>query len=159
MTTKVFSADPGETTGWAYQDERDDYPGGLLDLGQIKGLQPLTEFLEKWDLVRKPIDHVVIEGYKVWGGKRGQQANTGSELETVRAIGILESWCFRNKLSFSKAYSDDNKLTALQVGLDPFKGAHKKTHWVFAANHGRKWLQDRGLAKNAAQRAMLNGKK
>lgn len=155
MTCNVFSADPGETTGWAYQDERDDYPGGIKDLGHCSGLRELSDFLEKWNFGIKPIDHVVIEDYIVWGGKRGAKANTGSKLETVRAIGILESWCFRNKLSFSKSPSDDNKLIALQVGVNPYLGAHKKTHWVFAANHGRYWLQLKGLAKDAAQRSML----
>lgn len=149
----VLSFDPGETTGYAYQDARDDYPGGLLDLGQIKGLEELTTFLEKWT---RHVDHVVIEDYVVWRGNRGAKANVGSRLETVRAIGIIESWCFRNKITFSKSGSDDNTLIAKKVGLDPVKsGTHKNTHWVYAANHGRYWLQQKGYAKDALERSML----
>ena len=149
----VLSFDPGETTGWAYQDERDNYPGGILDCGQINGLQDLVKFLEDW---KRPVIHVVIEDYKVWRGARGAKANVGSSLETVRAIGIIESWCFRNEITFSKYGSDMTGLQALQCGLDPKKGSHKNTHWVYAANHGRYWLQQKGYAKNALQRSMAS---
>lgn len=154
---RVFSADPGETTGWAYQDERDDYPGGILDFGQVKGLKEFAIFMEKWNLETRPIDHMVIEKYVVWGSKRGKAANTGSELETVRVIGILESWCFRNDIKFTKYPSSGDllKLQAMQCGLDPTKGQHKNTHWAYAANHGRYYLQQIGLAKSAIQRSMM----
>lgn len=147
----VLSFDPGETTGWAYQDERDDYPGGLLAIGQEKGLQALTEFLEGW---KRPVTQVVIEDYVVWRGNRGAKANVGSKLETVRAIGIIESWCFRNKIPFHKFGSDLTDLQAKQCGLDTSKGAHKNTHWAYAANHGRYWLQKKGYAIDALERSM-----
>lgn len=147
----VLSFDPGETTGWAYQDERDDYPGGLLAIGQEKGLEALTNFLENWT---RSVTHVVIEDYTVWRGKRGAKANVGSKLETVRAIGIIESWCFRKGIKFSKYGSDLTGLQSLQCGLDTSQGAHKNTHWAYAANHGRYWLQQNGYAKTAIQRAM-----
>jgi hypothetical protein len=148
----VLSFDPGETTGWAYQDERDDFPGGILDLGQIKGLEELTNFLESFT---RPVDHVCIETYEVWGGNRGAKSNTGSNLETVRAIGIIESWCFRRKIKFTKYRSDQVNLFAKQTGLNPRIGAHKNTHWAFAAVYGRKWLQDNTNAKTAIQRAYM----
>jgi hypothetical protein len=151
----VLSFDPGETTGWAYQDERDDYPGGLLDIGQISGLEPLVQFLEKWD---KPVTQVVIEDYTVWRGNRGAKANVGSKLPTVRAIGIIESWCFRKKIPFHKYGSDLTGLQAMQCGLDTSKGQHKNTHWAYAANHGRYWLQQKGYAKTAIQRASMSSK-
>lgn len=152
---RVLSFDPGETTGYAYQDGRDNFPGGLLDLGQIEGLEEFVTFLENWNVEAKAVDFVVIEDYVVWGGKRGGQSNTGSRLETVRVIGIIESWCFRNKIKFHKYESSDLNLFAKHTGLDPRKGAHKNTHWAFAAVYGRKWLQDNGYAKTAIQRAMM----
>lgn len=151
---KVLSFDPGETTGWAYQDERDDYPGGLLAIGQEHGLEALVNMLEDWNLETRPVTQVVIEDYVVWRGNRGAKANVGSKLPTVRAIGIIESWCFRNKIPFHKYGSDLTGLQAKQCGLDTSKGAHKNTHWAYAANHGRYWLQQKGYAKDALQRSM-----
>lgn len=149
----VLSFDPGETTGWAYQHEKDDlYPKGLLNIGQEKGLENLVTFLENWD---KPVTQVVIEDYVVWRGQRGAKANVGSRLETVRAIGIIESWCFRKNVPFAKYGSDLTGLQAKQCGLDTSRGAHKDTHWAYAANHGRYWLQQKGYAKTAIQRSMM----
>lgn len=148
---KVLSFDPGETTGWAYQDERDNYPGGLLNIGQEHGLEALTNMLESWT---QPVTQVVIEDYVIWRGARGAKANVGSKLETVRAIGIIESWCFRNKIPFHKYGSDLTGLQAKQCGLDTSKGAHKNTHWAYAANHGRYWLQQKGYAIDALDRDM-----
>ena len=150
--TNVLSFDPGETTGWAYQDERDDFPSGIIDLGQIEGLPALVQFLEGFG---RPVDHVCIEDYVVWGGQRGAKSNTGSKLETVRAIGVIESWCFRKGIQFTKYTSDKVTLFAKQTGLNPRAGAHKNTHWAFAAVYGRKWLQDNRNAKTSIQRAMM----
>ncbi len=155
---RVLSFDPGETTGWAYQDERDDYPGGLLAIGQENGLEDLTHMLEDWDLTVRRVTQVVIEDYVVWRGPRGAKANVGSKLETVRAIGIIESWCFRNKIPFHKYGSDLTGLQAKQCGLDTSKGAHKNTHWAYAANHGRYWLQQKGYAIDALARSMRRSK-
>jgi hypothetical protein len=154
---EVLSADPGETTGWAYQDQRDDYPGGILDLGQIEGLKALALFLEAWNLETRPVKVCVIEYYKVWSGPRGSKANVGSELETVRAIGVLESWCIRNGIRIHKYYSERDflMLQAKQCGLNPKAAAHRNTHWAYAANHGRYYLQQIGLAKSALKRAMM----
>jgi hypothetical protein len=156
MPFEVLSVDPGETNGWAYQDQRDDYPGGIIDLGQIEGLKPLAKWLEAWDLEKRPVKVCVIEYYKVWSGPRGSKANVGSELETVRAIGVVESWCLRNDIPIQKYLSqaDFLLLQAKQCGLNPKGAAHKHTHWAYAANHGRYFLQQIGLAKSALKRAM-----
>lgn len=153
----VLSVDPGETNGWAYQDQRDNYPGGIIDLGQIVGLKDLALFLEAWNLETRPVKVCVIEYYKVWSGPRGSKANVGSELETVRAIGIVESWCIRNDIPIQKYYSEADflLLQAKQCGLNPKAASHRKTHWAYAANHGRYYLQQIGLAKSALRRAMM----
>jgi len=145
---KVLSFDPGETTGWAYQDERDDFPGGIIDLGQISGIQQLSLFLNSWT---RPVDHVTIEDYTVWGGNRGDKANKGSKLETVRAVGVIESFCYVKGIPFTKYDSQDVTLYSMKVGLDPRKGAHKNTHWAFAAVYGRWYLVFNKLAKSALQ--------
>ena len=154
---EVLSVDPGEVSGYAYQDQRDDYPGGILALGQLKGLKELIEFMEAWNLETRPIKVCVIEYYKVWSGPRGSKANVGSELETVRAIGVVESWCIRNGIPIQKYYSEGDflLLQAKQCGLNPKAAAHKHTHWAYAANHGRYYLQQLGLAKSALKRAMM----
>jgi hypothetical protein len=81
----------------------------------------------------------------------------GSELETVRAIGVLESWCLRNDIPIQKYLSqaDFLMLQAKQCGLNPKGAAHKHTHWAYAANHGRYFLQQIGLAKSALRRTMM----
>lgn len=146
---KVLSMDPGERTGWAYQDETCEYPGGLLDLGQIDSLQELASFMEEFV---RPVDVLVIEDYKVWKGKRGAKSNVGSNLPTVRAIGIMESWAFRNNIKIVKYPSYDADIIAKRVGVNPRTvGAHKDTHWVFAANYGRYYLVQQGLCKSALQ--------
>lgn len=151
---KILSFDPGETTGWAYQDETDnDYPKGILGLGQLKGLVELDDFLRAWDLEKKPVDVLVIEGFRNYNMK----ANFGSENETSQAFGIIRVWGLRNKLREHLYYSKDISTVAKIVGLDPYKaGPHKATHWVFAANYGRHYLIKAGKAKSALQ---LKGRK
>lgn len=153
---EVLSVDPGEVSGYAYQDQRDNYPGGIMALGQLTGLKELIEFLEGWNLETRPVKACVIEYYKVWSGPRGSKANVGSELETVRAIGVVESWAIRNDIPIVKYYSEGDflLLQAKQCGLNPRAAAHKHTHWAYAANHGRYYLQQVGLAKSALKRAM-----
>ncbi len=144
---KVLSFDTGETTGWCYQSETDDFPGGILDMGQIEGLAKLTSFLHSFT---RPVDQVVIEKYIVWGSKRGKQANIGSTLPTVRAIGIIESWCYLRGIPYHLEYTSD--LCGLQAKVTGMStsGPHSQTHWIYAANHGRYWLIQNGYAKGAA---------
>lgn len=148
---KVLSLDPGETTGWAYQDEHCEYPGGLLDIGQIGGIKELAVWLEAFT---RPVDVVVIEDYKVWKGKRGAKSNTGSNLPTVRTIGVIESWALRNGIKIVKYPSYDADVIARKVGVNPRDGAHRDTHWVFAANYGRWYLIQQGLVMSALQLEM-----
>lgn len=147
---EVLSFDPGETTGWAVQDERDDFPKGLIDFGQIEGIPELVKFLEGYKLRHQRPAHVVIESYLTYNVK----ANMGRELETIQVIGVLKGWCYRHSIPFTMQSSRDNTLIAKQTGMDPTKGKHQHTHWAYAANHGRWWLQTHGYAKDALQRSM-----
>lgn len=150
---RVLSFDSGQTTGWAYQDERDDYPGGLLGTGNIKnGVAGISDFLKNWDLKKRPVDIVVAEKYIVWGSKRGKQANIGTSPVAIRVNGIIESWCYLKGIPFHIEYDSGMcALQALKTGLDPTKGAHRETHWQYAANHGRYYLIEQGLAKESIE--------
>ena len=153
---RVLSIDPGETSGWAYQDERDDYPGGLLDLGQTtKGLLGMMDLLEGWNLELKPIDAIVIEDYTIYDAK----ANMGTKGVTIGVKDYARAWAIRKAIPTELYDSRMIPTVAKQVGVDPRKGAHKNTHWVYAANYGRHYLVKRGLAKSALQLAMEAKKK
>lgn len=141
----ILSFDPGETTGWCYQDENE-----ILDLGQCAGdVRGITEFLEKWN---RPVDHVVCEEYKVLPGKA--MAHIGTKVLTVRVIGAIENWCIRRGYDITYYPSSLTTIQAKQTGLDPRKkGAnHKNTHWAFAANHGSWYLIRKGLKKTQIQK-------
>lgn len=87
--------DPGETTGWALHGPQflPKLPDGLPRfMGSIMGLRALTAFLEAF----RPLpDIVIVERYVISDLDRDK--NSG-ELETVQAIGIIKSWCYRNKI-------------------------------------------------------------
>lgn len=148
---RVLSFDTGETTGYAYQDERDEYPKGLLGAGNLRGLKTLIHFLDEW---QGPYpDVVVVEKYVIWGSKRGKKANIGTTPVAIRAIGVIENWCILHDIKLHIEY-DSNMcaLQALKTGLDPVKiGNHNETHWAYAANHGRYYLIEQGLAKEAIE--------
>lgn len=148
---KVLSFDSGETTGYAYQDERDEYPEGLLEAGNIKGgVQGISKFLRDW---KRPVDVIVAEKYVIWGSKRGKKANIGTSPVAIRVNGIIESYCFLNNIKLHMEYDSGMcALQALKTGLDPVKaGNHGETHWAYAANHGRMYLIEIGLAKEAIE--------
>lgn len=148
---KVLSFDAGETTGYAYQDERDEYPEGLLEAGNIKGgVQGISTFLKNW---KRPVDVIVVEKYIIWGTKRGKKANIGTAPVAIRVNGIIESYCFLNDIKLHMEYDSGMcALQALKTGMDPVKiGPHDQTHWAYAANHGRYYLIQMGLAKEAIE--------
>lgn len=150
----VLSFDGGQTTGWAYQDERDDFPGGIKDFGQLEGIPALWDFLGKWNLEKRPVNCVVYEEYKVWGGNKGAKANVGQNVIAEQANGIIIGWAASHNLPIAFYNSSDLDHYAKKTGLNPRIGAHKNTHWAFAAVYGRQWLQEHKYAKTALQRAM-----
>lgn len=152
---KVLSIDPGETSGWAYQDERDNYPGGIIDLGQVSnGLIGMMDLLEDWNFDLKPIDYVVIEDYTIYDPK----ANMGTKGITIGVKDYARAWAIRKKIPTKLYDSRDIPTIAKQVGMDPSKGAHKNTHWAYAANYGRHFLVKSGFAKSAIQLQMAKKK-
>lgn len=95
MTKLYLGIDPGETTGWALLRPQMVIapigPGGRWQ-GPVKGLEPLTHFLEA--LPEIP-DAIIFERYVISDLTRMQ--NSG-EIPTIQAIGIVKSYAFRNKI-------------------------------------------------------------
>lgn len=144
---RVLSFDPGNTTGWAYQDGENDYPSGILDFGQLEGLIAVDDFLRAWNLETRPVDWLVVEGFRNFSVK----ATYGSENFTSQVLGIIEVWGLRHKIPCKKYFSHEIDNVAKIVGVNPRKGKHKNTHWLFAANYGRHHLIKCGKAKSAIQ--------
>lgn len=147
---RVLAIDPGETSGWAYQDGRDDFPGGLIDLGQKSGgLIGMMDLLEDWNLETRPIDALVIEDYTIYDAK----ANMGTKGITIGVKDYARAWGIRKGIKIQMYPSSQIPIVAKITGMDPRKGAHKNTHWAYAANYGRYYLIKTGNAKSALQLA------
>ena len=133
----LLSFDPGETTGWAM------FKYGKLTQGdQI--ILPIEENSkingkEFWSLfqVYQP-DHVVIEGYRVYGHKAA--AHSWSALYTPKLIGYIEGICqfydvpYSIQMAATKQFCNDDKLRNWGY-YDKFK-----KHCRDAIRHGCYWL-------------------
>lgn len=138
---RVLSFDPGETTGWCYQDM-----DKILAVGQANGLEELIDVCAKHDGI---VDHVVIEDYIILNKKAG--SHSGSRVPTIQMIGFLKSWCIQQKLQQPTLYPARMKpIQQKQTQMKPI-GAHKDNHWVDAYNHGRWYLIKEHGAKTALQ--------
>lgn len=138
---KVLSFDPGKTTGIAYQDENKTY--------SMTETRDIHEWLEKVDLEKIPVDHVVIEDYII----KPHQAsmNVGVSQDALEIKGALIGWCRRNKIEFT-IY--DPKLKPAQCKMTqvfPKKMRKDIEHKFDAWNHGRYYLIQQGLAKTALE--------
>jgi hypothetical protein len=141
---RVLSFDPGETTGWCYQDKEN-----TLDFGQAKGL---TELIQVCDKFKGVVDHVVIEDYKILGQKA--MSHSGSRVPTIQMIGYLKAWAITEGLKEPTLYPARLKpIQQKQTGMKPI-GAHKDNHWVDAYNHGRWYLIQEHGAQTALEKKM-----
>lgn len=129
----VLSFDTGKTIGWAIQDEE-----RLIDKGQIQ----YSEFAD-WLLgaFAKPVDVIVYEKIQIIPGKSHYFIN---EHGTIRALGQIELFAKLKNARLVASLNTRNPQLAKQTGVDPKKGAHAKTHWAFAYNHGAGYLMDIG---------------
>lgn len=150
---RVLSFDPGETTGWVYQDENK-----MIDFGQAKGLANLISVVEEY---RGEIDQFVIEDYIILQGKA--MSHSGSRVPSIQVIGYLKAFAIQQGIPVKMYPARMKPMQQKRTQKFP-KGAHSKNHWVDAYNHGRYWLIEQGLAKSALQilkekeRAQANGK-
>ena len=150
----VLSFDPGNTTGWAYQNQ-----DSLLEFGNLYSTSTdkksinndFVKLLSTWDLDEKPVDHVVIEDYVILNNKA--MSHSGSRVIAIQVIGFIKAWCMMKDIPFTMYKANmkpiQKKLTQIDI-----KGSHAETHFVDAWIHGRYWLIKNGYAKSALQMEM-----
>lgn len=137
---RILSFDPGETTGWCYQN-----PDEILGFGQASGLAEVIDVCEQH---KGKVDHVVIEDYVVLGHKA--MSHSGSRVPAIQVIGYLKAWAIQQKLKVTLYNARIKPIQQKQTQMKPI-GAHKDNHWVDAYNHGRWYLIQNKLAKTALE--------
>ncbi len=133
---KYVSFDPGESTGWVTWDEN----GTMVRQGTCRGRSDLEELLEELGSVPE----IVAEDFTLRKDKALQQS--GSKLETVRVLGVIESWAYRNKSKITKQPASILYTAQLWSGMKMPKN-HAQSHWVSAYNHGFYYLVKQGVRK------------
>ena len=128
--------DPGEGTGFALLAE----DGATLDTGITRTREELYDLLSRLPRVEK----VVMEDYSLYQHKA--LAQSGSKLETVRVIGVIEEWAHRHKAELILQPASILPIAKLWSGIKP-KGAHRDNHHVSALLHGFYYLQKNGYIK------------
>lgn len=129
----LVAFDPGEGTGIAVLSRT----GGVLGTQITRTREELYEVLELLPNVRK----VVMEDYTLFQHKAIQQS--GSKLETVRVIGVIESWAHQRKAEVILQRPNILPIAKLWTGIKP-KGAHRNNHHISALLHGLYYLQKEG---------------
>lgn len=146
---RVLSIDPGKDkggprsgSGWCYQNL-----SGVIRWGDT---QDLKQFLKDWDLNVNPIDHVVIEGYKIRPGQVAQ--NVGIPLITVENVGRAKFFAEMNDIEFTEYMPFDKRKQQQATGAKITSKTPKEvTHRIDAYNHGRWFLIEQNLAPTALE--------
>lgn len=133
----ILVVDPGDTTGFAsFYDNGDEYSrwqdnfDGVLEL--LVNMTPLAT----------DITHIIVEDYRLRGGKQAQQ--TGSRFQAVQVIGALKYHAKRVGAKFELASVQAKTLGAMYSGVKP-PSDHKKSHEIDAYNIGIYWLVSNGV--------------
>ena len=126
----LLAIDPGETTGYATFVKGKYFHSGIIQFSATYDWQLL--------FATTP-DIVVCEEYRIYGGQR--LAHTGSKVETVRIIGVIEYMCRQYYIpihmqmaSSHKNFCTDDKLKEWNF----YKGINK--HARDAIRIGCYWL-------------------
>ena|SRR6059058_3238962 len=142
---RVLSWDPGQTTGWCYQN-----PQKILSFGETTDLKT---FLKEWDLKAQPVDYVVVEGYRIRQGTVSM--NVGIPLVTVENIGRIKYWSELNDIPVQEYLPDKKPTQWKATGVKVDKSVPKnQTHRLDAFNHGRFFLIEKKLAPTALEEQM-----
>lgn len=146
MTDPYYLAiDPGERwNGWASFMEN----GDLITMGTVEGTGPMTDFLEKFPTGK--LRQVIVEDYRIGivkGRNFGGAKQQGSRALTVKTIGMIESWTYRNKLAPVVLQPNSIKPSGyMWAGITVPKNKDL-SHETDAYVHGVYWLQRNGIRR------------
>jgi len=140
-----LAIDPGKGTvdsiGWA--EFTDD--GRLIRMGQDTR-DAFVGRLETYN--NMPVKKVIYEEYKIF--KKRVKAHINSKVETVQTIGIIKSWCIRNKVEWveqpSLILGPAQNLFQVSIPED-----HRISHQISAMLHGMYWLWEQKIIKSALE--------
>jgi len=110
---KLFSYDPGNTTGWALIDAK---PGEreIIISGEVGGWQ---EFVKTFEILNRTeeIDQVIGEGWEI----DAESHKKTREYDAFYILGAIQYLCFKNDIPHlirsrnHKTFADDKKLRVL----------------------------------------------
>lgn len=133
-----MSFDPGEHTGWATFGE----DGKVVDFEYVHGREDLYDLLDRY--FQNGIGHVVIEDFFLYPWKDKEQG--WSDFETVRVIGVIQAYCYLNKVEYSMQPANIKKIAYRWAGMTPPKNK-LQSHAADAYVHGVYYLQQKGIRK------------
>ena len=129
----ILVVDPGDTTGYAlFYDDGELYVKNQGDFMHVMEMLQNTIHIE----------HIVVEDYRLRGGKQAQQ--TGSRFQAVQVIGALKYHAFLHDVQFELATVQAKTLGSMYSGVKP-PSNHKLSHEVDAYNIGIYWLVSQGI--------------
>lgn len=131
---KYLALDPGHSTGWAsFTGET----GDLQEIGTCKSRQEVYELLESV----MPIT-IIMEDWVTHAGVR----LGGDNMETVRVIGAVEYWAWRNKSAVHLQRNTIKPIGYKWAGIAKPK-VKSQEHQADAYVHGVYFLQSRGIRR------------
>ncbi len=129
----LLAVDPGNGTGWVVMGKNAE----IISTGITRTREELYNTLDELPEVKV----VVMEDYTLFQHKAMQQS--GSKLETVRVIGVIEEWAHRHHTELVLQPANILPIAKLWSGIKP-KGKHSDNHHVSAILHGYYYLQKNG---------------
>lgn len=139
-----LAIDPGETTGWATFDQH----GNLLDLGQIKGFELFSDWLDYE--IEKP--SLII--YEEWVTNPNVPQG-GSKQETSQVIGAIRAYARRNGIVVVAQRTSAKPVGYAFAGIKPLpKSRHSESHQYDAFAHGIYYLVKNKITKTALQKKL-----
>lgn len=135
----MLAVDPGLATGWVIFNN-----GVLHDWGIERGLDAFSDLLVKFDDNMVRFDLVLYENFKLFKWLAVQQS--GSEMETSQAIGMLRHWARQHAYPVEDQSPQILKIAQMWSKVNLNKN-HKNSHHEAAFNHGFYWLVSHNMIK------------